>query len=72
MGRDYCIVRYLMSFLEWSRSSVDYGRRLVDSVVEGARTGEDEFLKKEALAPHLERSARQGLAPPSLGLVSDS
>jgi hypothetical protein len=60
-----------MSFLEWLRSSVDYGRRLVDSKVEGARTGEDEFLEEEALAPHLERSARQALALPSLGLVWD-
>lgn len=36
-GRDYCIVRYLMSCLEWSRSSVDYSRGLVDSAFEGAR-----------------------------------
>jgi hypothetical protein len=56
-----------MSFLEWSKSRVDYGRRLVDSAVEGARTGEDEFLKEEALAPHFERSARQALAPAVIG-----
>jgi hypothetical protein len=56
-----------MSFLEWSKSSVDYSRKLVDSAVEGARIGEDEFLKEEALAPYLEGSARQALRPTAIG-----
>jgi len=56
-----------MSFLEWSKSNVDYGRRLVDSAVEGARTGEDEFLKEESLVPYLGESVRLALAPAVVG-----
>jgi len=56
-----------MSFLEWSKSSVDYGRRLVDSAVEGARTGEDAFLKNEPLVPYLGESLRPALAPAVIG-----
>lgn len=56
-----------MSFLEWQRSNVDYGRKLVSSAVEGARAGEDKFLQDEPLAPYLNESARQALAPAALG-----
>ena len=56
-----------MNLREWSKSSVDYGRKLVDSAVEGARTGEDEFLKDEPLSPYLEESARHALAPALFG-----
>jgi hypothetical protein len=56
-----------MSFLEWSKSSVDYGRRLADSAVEGARTGEDAFLKDEPLVPYLGESVRLALAPAFIG-----
>ena len=56
-----------MNFVEWSQSSVDYGRKLVSSAVEGARTGEDEFLKEEPLVPYLEEAARQALKPALIG-----
>ena len=56
-----------MSFLEWSKSSVDYGRRLVDSAVEGARSRENDFLKEEPLAPYLGESVRLALAPAFIG-----
>jgi hypothetical protein len=56
-----------MNVREWSKSSVDYGRKLVDSAVEGARAGEDEFLKEEPLIPYLGKSARQALAPAAIG-----
>jgi hypothetical protein len=56
-----------MNVREWSKSSVDYGRKLVDSAVEGARTGEDEFLKEAPLAPYLAQSARQALVPAAVG-----
>ena len=56
-----------MNFMEWSQSSVDYGRRLVDSAVEGARTAEDEFLEQEPLGPFLGQSARQALGPALIG-----
>lgn len=56
-----------MNFLAWSQSSVDYGRKLVDSAVEGARTGEDEFLKEEPLTPYLSKAARQAVVPAVVG-----
>jgi len=56
-----------MNFLEWSKSSVDYGQKLVNSALEGAHEGEDEFLKEELLAPYLSESARHALAPAMVG-----
>lgn len=56
-----------MNFLDWSKDSVDYGRRLVDSALEGARTGEDEFLQQEPLAPFLSESARLAIGPAVIG-----
>lgn len=56
-----------MSFLEWSKSSVDYGRKLVDSALEGARNGEGEFAKEEPIVPYLNESARLALGPAVVG-----
>lgn len=56
-----------MNLKEWSKSSADYSRKLVDSAVEGARTGEGKFLKEEPLAPFLNESARRALAPAVVG-----
>jgi hypothetical protein len=56
-----------MSVKEWSQSSVDYGRRLVDSAVEGAVAGEEYFLKEQPLTPFLDESARKALIPAVIG-----
>lgn len=56
-----------MNFVEWSKSEVDYGRKLVNSAVEGAREGEDAFLQERPLAPYLSESARQALGPAVVG-----
>ena len=56
-----------MNFLEWSKSSVDYGQRLMNSALEGAHEGEGEFLKEEQLAPYLSESARYALGPAMVG-----
>ena len=56
-----------MSFLEWSKSSVDYGRKLVDSAVEGGRSGEGEFLQDSSLVPYLGESCRRAVAPAVVG-----
>lgn len=56
-----------MNFLEWSKSEVDYGRKLMDSAVEGARQGEGEFLQNESLDRYLERSALHAMGPTALG-----
>jgi hypothetical protein len=56
-----------MNFLEWSKSSVDYGQKLVNSALAGAHEAEDEFLNEELLAPDLSKSARHALAPAVVG-----
>ena len=56
-----------MNLMEWSKSNVDYGRKLMDSAVEGAREGENEFLRDESLGPYLERSAFRAIAPTIIG-----
>ena len=57
----------VMNLLQWSKSGVKYGRKLVDSAVAGARTGEQEFLHDEPLVPYLGGAARQALAPAAIG-----
>jgi hypothetical protein len=56
-----------MNFLEWSKSEVDYGRKLVDSAIEGARRGEGEFLRDESVGRCFERSALHAMGPAVLG-----
>jgi len=58
-----------MNFVEWSKSNVDYGRKLVDSALEGVRAGEEEFREEESLAPYFTESARQALAPAVIGAL---
>jgi hypothetical protein len=55
-----------MNILEWSKSEVAYGRKLVDSAVEGARHGEGEFLRDESLSNYLEGSALDAMVPTML------
>jgi hypothetical protein len=56
-----------MNLMEWSKSSVDYGQRLVNSALEGVREGEEEFLREESLSPRLTESARHALMPALIG-----
>jgi hypothetical protein len=56
-----------MNFLGWSKSEVEYGRKLMDSAMEGAHRGEAEFLKDESLSCYLERSALHAIAPTIIG-----
>ena len=57
-----------MTVRESSKSIVDYGKRLLDSGVEGARSGEGGFLNGKPLAPFLEESARHALMPAAIGV----
>jgi hypothetical protein len=57
-----------MSLHNWSRSNVDYGRKLVTSGLEGARFGEEAFLHGKSLRPFIQDSARNALAPAAIGL----
>jgi len=56
-----------MNFVEWSKSSVDYGQKLVSSAIKGAREGEDRFLQNKRFAPYLSTSARQAVVPAIVG-----
>ena len=56
-----------MDLCEWSKSSADYGRRILDSGIEGARSGEEAFLDGKPLMPFLAESIRSALKPAALG-----
>ena len=56
-----------MDLREWSKSSTDYGRKLLDSGIEGARSGREAFLNGESLTPFLSDSVRSALKPAALG-----
>src|SRR5215472_13344378 len=56
-----------MTLAQWTESSVDYGRKLVDSAVQGARAAEGEFVRTEPLSPFFEENARHALAPALVG-----
>jgi hypothetical protein len=56
-----------MNFVELSKSSVDYGRKLVDSALAGARNGEEEFFKEKPQARYFTESVQQALAPAVIG-----
>lgn len=58
-----------MNFLEWSKSSVDYGQRLVNSALEGAHEGEGQFLQQELFTPYLSESAQHALLPAMVGAL---
>jgi hypothetical protein len=57
-----------MELGEWVKSNVDYGRRLVDSGIEGARSGQEEFLDGQPLTPFLGESVKSALVPAAIGV----
>jgi hypothetical protein len=56
-----------MNLREWSKSEVDYGRKVVGSGLEGARLGRDAFLNGRSLTPFLNESFRKALGPAAIG-----
>jgi hypothetical protein len=58
-----------MTVTEWSKSNIDYGRKLLDSGLEAARSAEGEFLHGKPLAPFLENSARHAFRPAAIGAL---
>lgn len=56
-----------MDLCRWSKSQVDYGRALLHSGIEGARSGREAFLNGESLTPFLSDSVRNALKPAALG-----
>ena len=56
-----------MNLQEWSKSDLDYGRRLINSGWDGARSGSEEFLGGEPLGPFISDSARSAVGMAALG-----
>jgi hypothetical protein len=56
-----------MDLRKWSKSNGDYGRELLHSGIEGARSGREAFLNGESLTPFLSESVRSALKPAALG-----
>ncbi len=57
-----------MDLRKWSKSKADYGRRLFNSGIEGARSGREEFLDGESFTSFLSESVRSALKPAALGV----
>ncbi len=56
-----------MDLYKWSKSSADYGLKLLDSGIQGARSGQEAFLNGKALTPFLSESVRSALIPAAVG-----
>jgi hypothetical protein len=56
-----------MDLRRWSKSNAEYGRELLHSGIEGARSGREAFLNGESLTPYLSESVRGALKPAVLG-----
>ncbi len=56
-----------MNVRQWSEATARYGHRLVESGLEGARSGREEFLHGGNLATFLGQSLRHALGPAMIG-----
>jgi hypothetical protein len=56
-----------MSLRDWSKSNLDYGRRLFVSGLEGARSGEARFLEGRPLTPVINHYAKHALTSATIG-----
>jgi hypothetical protein len=56
-----------MDLRKWSNSEIEYGRKVLDSGIEGIRSGRDAFLEGNPFTPFLNESARKALKPAALG-----
>lgn len=56
-----------MDVQEWSKATVDYGRKVLNSGLDGARSGREAFLHGTPLGPFLSESRRDAWKPALLG-----
>jgi hypothetical protein len=56
-----------MLLSEWSKSEVEYGRRVLNSGLEGVRSGREAFLNGRPLTPFFRESFEKALPPAVLG-----
>lgn len=56
-----------MHVAEWSKSEVEYGRRVLNSGLEGIRSGQEAFLHGRPISPFLRESFRKAVVPAAVG-----
>lgn len=56
-----------MVLFNWSRSEFEYGRKVLNSGAEGARSGRETFLNGRSLTPFLGEAARNAFKPAGVG-----
>jgi hypothetical protein len=58
-----------MNLREWSQSEVEYGRKVLNSGLAGARSGREAFLDGRPLTPFLGKAVRNASRPAAVGAV---
>ena len=58
-----------MHVAEWSKSEVEYGRRVLNSGLEGGRSGQEAFLHGRPVSPFIRDSFRKAITPAVLGVL---
>ena len=58
-----------MDLRDWPKSEFEYGRRVLNSGLEGARSGEEAFLDGRSLTPFLGDAVQKALKPAGIGAV---
>lgn len=56
-----------MGLRNWSRSELEYGRKVLDSGLNGVRSGREAFLSGSSLTPYLSDAALNALKPAVVG-----
>src|ERR1051326_2959998 len=59
-----------MLLSEWSKSEAEYGRRVLNSGLEGARSGREAFLNGRPLTPFFRESFQKALKPAALQIIN--
>jgi hypothetical protein len=61
--------RISMNLSKWSQSEVEYGRKVLNSGLAGARSGQEAFLNGRPLTPFLGKLIRNASTPAAVGAV---
>lgn len=56
-----------MGLQSWSKCEVEYGRKILNSGLEGARSGREAFLEGRPLTPFFSESVRKAITPAAIG-----
>jgi hypothetical protein len=56
-----------MQLSEWSKSELEYGRRVLNSGLDGVHSGQEAFLNGSPLSPFFRKSCWKALKPAALG-----